>query len=320
MQIFRQDASGEATPLRRKLLGDTLFEYLRSRADATEASVMADDLAAGSETLFLGLGALPPKRDAAHRIFLGLTAAPQKMLGRNTLVCLRPLAEELEALAARQPGLAEASAMWCGDVLANFDCCVFVEYSDYRASVGFEPWIPLHMAQGFPVLLGLAPPPKDTPPVCVFVHSSEDEVVEDAQTACAALEVYGDVIMVTSQTAPPEQVLEPGGIHLHFGYSRFRTKAVLTPYDSLANGNYCIVFSASEKLSDNLLKHIGLRSYAEVLSDPDDLVSRVRKIKERVSSFNSAGLRFNPEIARFNAMNHQIFESAFADVARELGL
>lgn len=316
MNIFRRLGSELSLNLRARLLEKTCLEQFGPRSENAGSFDLAETSDPGALDLLLGLGGLATARNAKSTAFCGLIAAPEQMLGKNVLICLAPLAEELNMLLARHPALGDASGGWCRGVLQAFERCIFLNPSDLRASIGFSPWCDLRLAPHFPIRLDMPVAPSATPPVYVFAHTQE--AARQATGLCETLAPHTRVSVVSHDIGPPQDTIQPGGVHIHYGYDHRYPVAVLSPFDSIINGNYCHIIDPPDPLDDGLYRALSVRSYAETHTTTDSLVRAVVATIVRIQNISRAGLRFNPEIARYDTMNHQLFDECFAQFDQEL--
>lgn len=267
----------------------------------------------------MGLNAFETAKKPEQGVFVGISAAPEAMLGDNTLICCNSLPAELAALQTRFPELEKAPLNWCRDVLKSYRRCVFLDPADFAESIGFSPWIEMSLVSQFLVRLE-DQEVGDTPPaVQIFQHGPQAE--DDVATLVEDLEGLCPVTVFTQDSpAAAEGRFSAADIHIHCGYTSRGRAAVLTPFDSLANGAYCIVLGEAGDLDQELQQALRPRSYAEVLETPEDVMDMVDAVLDRIEGVRQSGMRFNPEIKRYDTMNHQFFEASFKRLNMQIDL
>lgn len=304
---------------RAALLRQTLKDHFGPRAENSTTLEIADDADAARLELFLGLSGLHTGHGPDVSLFFGLTCAPEQMLGRNFLVCLRPLAEELADFERRFPQLTRESPQWCRDILRNFERCIFVNEADFRASVGFSPWVEMALAANVPVRL---PRPRlshddHALDVAIFVH--------DAGARDQAAELHRALAAVSQphliQLDDPAELLSRhanSALHIHCGYAEAQDTPLINPFDSIVSGVYCMVYGQPGGLSSVLRQLFELRSYTQCYNSIDDLTRATQKTHERLLGLRESGVRFNPEIKRFETANQQFFEACIHRLEEQL--
>lgn len=316
---YYSKAPDEQAPLRIRLTEQALRAHFDTVSSAAGVEILDESHDPEAMDLMLALSALEPGNVTDTAVFIGLTCAPEKMLGRNVLVCARPLGEELESLAERYPSLADRASGWMRDVLANYQRCVFVSRSDLAASTAFAPWIELDLVSQFPLTLPAGPTLVSPMPVQIFLH--DPDMAGAAEAMRAALAPKTEVTIVSSDTPTPAlQDFDTGAIHVHCGYSKARQAVAIAPEDSVANGLYCLMVGDWRPLGGALVNAIKERSYAEFLDDPTAAVRAIEAILDRIEGLARSGLRLNPEIRRFAIMNHQLVEQAAADLDKKVAV
>ena len=318
MRVHFHAGHAALSPRAALLLG-TLKDHFGPRADNTDTIDIEDDIGAARLDLCLGLSGLTPGYAPDTALFFGLCCAPEHMMGRNFLVCLRPLAEELADFEVRFPQLAEGSANWCRDILRNFERCIFVNEADLRASVGFSPWIELALAANLPVRLPRPRLSRDDHAldIAIFVH--DPACHEEAEAVRASLPGAARPHLVTvDDTAETVQQHASSAVHIHCGYSEAHSTPLITPFDSVISGIYCLTHGAATDLSSVLRQLFELRSYTQAYITPDDIGRACANTHEKLLGLRDAGVRFNPEIKRFETANQQFFETCIHRLEEQL--
>lgn len=294
------------------LLERCLRTHFVPRASNPDATDLQDATEGEPLAGLMGLNAFEPARKPGRGVFVGIAAAPEAMLGENTLVCCNSLPAELAALRTRFPELADAPLSWCRDVLKSFRRCVFLDPADFAESVGFSPWIEMRLVSQFLIRLDEAEEARGAeaaPSVQIFRHGPQAE--EDVAALVEELEGLCPVEVFTHDGPAPEGRFSAADIHIHCGYTSRGRAAVLTPFDSLANGAYCILLGRAGEMGQDLQQALRPRSYAGVTETPEDALDMVESILDRIEGVRLSGMRFNPEIRRYDTMNHQFFEASF---------
>lgn len=313
------NAKQAALPPRSLLLLQSFKDHFGPRSDNSEACVLKDDTAVSRLEVFLGLSGLNTGTTSDTAVFFGLCCAPKQMLGRNFLICLRPLAEELADFEARFAQVAEARPQWCSDILSNFERCIFVNEADLRASVGFSPWVELGLAANVPVRL---PRPRLSLEgggldVAIFLHDPDQ--MQAAQAVHDALPR-----MVRAHLVQPDDSTQfvhrhaASTVHIHCGYDGVQDTPLITPFDSVVSGIYTIMQGEPGGLSKELHQLFDLRSYARCISAPEDIAKSCRQTYEKLLGLQESGVRFNPEIKRFETTNQQFFETCIQHLEEQL--
>ncbi|MEX0311046.1 MAG: hypothetical protein AB3N17_12480 [Tateyamaria sp.] len=318
MKVYFQ-ADDAALPARAGLLLQTLKAHFGPRAENGEALEIVEETGAARLDLLLGLSGLAPSHTSDTTLFFGLGCAPGQMLGENYLVCLRPLTDELLDFEARFPDLAESGPHWCIDVLRNFRRCIFVNESDLRASVGFSPWISLGLAGNVPVSLPRRrlSEESDTLQVAIFVHDLD--CLEDGRQIMDTLpDTVRAHLVVPSDPVETVRAHASSAIHVHCGYTEAQATPLISPFDSVVNGNYCKVLGLPSDLNAVLRQLFELRSYTQTYATPVETAKACWQTHEKLRGLREAGLRFNPEIKRFETANQQFFETSIQRLEEQL--
>lgn len=318
MRVYFNVTQAALTP-RSLLLLQNLKEQFGPRSDNSDAYELKDDTGASRLELCLGISGLNTGYTPDTALFFGLCCAPKQMLGRNFLICLRPLADELAEFEARFPQLARAKPHWCSDIQGNFERCVFINETDLRASVGFSAWIELGLAAHVPVRLSRPRLLQDSTvlDVAIFVHDPEQ--LETAQEVQDALpEMVSAHLVLSDDSAEIVHRHAVSTVHIHCGYDRMKDTPLITPLDNAVSGIYTIMHGDRTKQSAVLSQLFDLRSYAQCLSWPDEIAKCCWQIHEKLLGLHEFGVRLDPEIKCFETVNQQFFETCIQRIEEQL--
>ncbi|WP_394692844.1 hypothetical protein [Hyphobacterium sp.] len=320
MNIFFLKTAIPPVSLRETLLRQSLETYLHSQAHA-QISEVSDGDAAVAE--LEALGAFPAGRHANLALFVGLPNTPEKMLGRNILICTRSLPDELQEFEARNLGSGGASDFWVRNVLSNFDCVILLDHLHFRQSLGLAPFVPMRMANRLPVLLdptGMS----DTPEVAIFDHGAGLDPKRHSNLR-EGLSQLARATVISPETPVKNgmDILARADLHIHVGFSYFAPIAAITPLDSMSNAIYTIALQETEganstKVDSLQEREFQSRSYTEIVYTISDALTRSQKMLERIILMQKKNmvLNRNPEIYRFRQMNKTFIDGRFADLKK----
>lgn len=320
--LFRAGGCSNAT-LRMRLLEKSLRSYLKKNAQRLSATISdIDEDDRGISTLE-ALSALPSAKNAELSVFVGLGNAPESMLGRNLLVCTRPLTEELEDFAARHAGNMDGSPNWARNLLANFDSVILLSRHDFRRSSGFARWVPVILSGRFPVILER--PARRCALRAVILQHDPKTGAKAAADLVAALSPLCDLRLVPAPDGEPgaEQDILDADIHVHVGYRDIGKPTAITPFDSLAAGYYTsILLSSSQSRVDlgHALEHeAALRTYVDIADTVEMAVASCSNMIRRLGAMQSQGFHVNPELGRFARLNENYLSACQKRFEEQLG-
>lgn len=178
MLIHLPTLDSQSLTLRGRLLDRALRAHLLRRGDRLLPPVprrTGPQAVADTATL----AALPPRPHAPQVASLGLGLPEALRHGPATLLLTQPLCAELETFVG--PGAWEAAGT-LPLVLQAYARAIVTDRADVAGSVGFAPWLPLALADGFPVD---APQPSTTPDrrACILIL---DHGAPPARPRCCA--------------------------------------------------------------------------------------------------------------------------------------
>lgn len=321
MKVYFPSVADSGLSARALLLQDTLEAYFGPRADNADAPVVVEETNQGALDLLVGMRSLSQGYTRHQSLFVGLHCAPRQMTGRNTLICLRPLRDELAIFAERHPDVTALGSGWCRDLLRNFARCIFVDHTHLRASVGFAPWVNMALAPHVPVRLPVSSLSTSTGSkieVAMFVHDAQpSERVEELTEKLARV---AKVKTVMAKTMPADGLKSFANvpIHVHCGYDERQPTPLLTPFDSTVSGIYTIVHDKPENIRGTLRQLLEQRSYATCINNIEEAKRLTQRIADMLSSLKEAGMRFNPEIKRFESLNHKFFENRIQRIEEQV--
>ncbi|WP_143152768.1 hypothetical protein [Marivita hallyeonensis] len=249
----------------------------------------------------LTLAALPPRPHAPPTASLGLGLPGALQHGPVTLLLTQSLSAELETFGGPD---AWSAAGTLPLVLQGYTRAILTDRADVAASVGFAPWIPLALADRFPVEVPVPTVAPDTPPrLLIFDHGAP---AGQAEVLRRSLHTRDLPLRVVTQDNDPTAT-SPGlvaDLHLHLGYGPGRAVAGLSPVDSLLSGAYTLILPAAGLGAGKTLRTLCTgRSYGDLAPNLSELEARAAAMLDRLQAIRSAGERQNPEIARFAAAN-----------------
>lgn len=309
MKVFfgpRPDGGGS---LRDALLRESLLTYVTRMAPSTYPEV--EDI--GDEETGLGpisaVGLLPPARGAKKSLFVGLANAPARMLERNLLVLTRALDAELRDF-GRRNGLADPRGdLRTKEALRAFDAAILIERTAAAGAVGFAPWLPLRLADRFPVMLGRVGA-LDKPARTLLIDHGHGRASLRAELDATA-RTAGPLSVIAAADGPTAANAEAltADVHIHFGFSNHAAPVALTPLDSMMNGAYTLIVprepQGPHSAGQAIQREAESRSYVAIA----DTAAAARRVLEaflgRVGAVHRQKLSFNPEIRRFEQINER---------------
>lgn len=249
--------------------------------------------------LFCDLPAFAP--GPGSTVFVGLSNLPQEMMGRNSLVCTRPLAAELEDFARRNALDRADAAHWTPALLRNFDAAIFTDIATFNASKGFAPWLRLLVAPNFPVQIQRAAETSDEVRIAVILHGKTpaDEALEDR------LGEFGKVETLSADTDAQAggRTLSDAAVHIHVGYTYPGSVAGMSPFDSAMSRKYCVIMSQEPdprvQFGAYLTKVLRARSYCAIAQSPASAAAACETMIDRMDVMARNDFRINPELAAY---------------------
>lgn len=300
MHIHTSTPGTHSLRLRGRLLAQSLRSHLQRRGHMLAPSVpRATGAQAVQDTLTLA--ALPPRPHAPQTVSLGLGLPQALEHGPATLLLTQPLSVELETFGGPN---AWSAAGTLPLVLQGYTRAILTERADVAASVGFAPWIPLALADRFPVTATLPNGASDDPPrILILDHGAPQGQAEVLRRALMTNDLPIRII------SPDSDFAEIGAgliadLHLHLGFGPDRAITAFSPFDSLLSGAYTLVLPADGVGAGQTLRGLCAgRSYVDLAPSLSELESRARTMLARLHAIRHSGDRQNPETARFAAVN-----------------
>lgn len=300
MLIFTSTVGSQAQSLRGRLLSQSLRRHLHRRGNTL---VPACPRQTGAQAVqdTLTLAALPPRPHARQTVSLGLGLPQALEHGPATLLLTQSLCAELETFGG--PG-AWTAAGTLPLVLQGYSRAILLERADVAASVGFAPWIPLALADRFPVQATLPNGAPGTPPrILILDHGAPPGQGDVLRRALAGSG------LPTRLISPDHDHGEIGAgliadLHLHLGFGQGGAVTAFSPFDSLLSGAYTLILPARGMGAGKALR--GLcegRSYVDLAPSLSELEARARTMLARLHAIRQSGDMQNPEIARFAGAN-----------------
>jgi hypothetical protein len=296
MLIHLPTQDSQSLSLRGRLLDRALRAHLHRRGDTLLPPVPRQTgprAVADTATL----SALPPRPHAPPVVSLGLGLPEALRQGPATLLLTQALCAELETFGGPEAWEAAGTLPL---VLHGYARVLVTDRADVAGSVGFAPWLPLALADGFPVD---APRPAPDTRILILDHGAPTGQAEVLYRALRTLDLPLSRIRHDSDPSTPDDVLT-ADLHLHLGYGADRPVAGLSPTDSLLSGAYTLVLPAPGHGAGKTLRALcAARSYGDLAPSLSELETRARALLDRLAAIRAAGSSQNPELARFGAAN-----------------
>lgn len=325
MQIHFSSLADRPQTARSLLLRQSLRDWCGSRRQARFTGT--DDLPDGATpvAVLAGLSAFAPARHARTALFVGLANAPEAHLGRNILVCARPLRAEIEDFGLRLAAGGETGLpdLWWRSLLRNFHCAILLDRSDFAASAGFAPWIPLVLADRFPVVLPRRTDTAGADHVLILNHDPAADA-QQMRRSYGALAETARLSVLSPETPAPADLAEmlAAPVHIHHGYSNHQRATGLSPFDSLANGIYTVVLPPEEAtlgaVGHELQQEAATRGYALLTADRTAALAFARRALDRLAMLARGNMHINPEIQRLERLNAEYLAAMFGQFARQV--
>lgn len=309
MRIHTPDPGTHGPSLRGRLLSQALRAHLHRRGHALVPPVPRQT-GHGAVQDTLTRAALPPRPHASGSAALGLGLPEALRHGPATLLLIQSLSAELETFG--DPGTWQAAGT-LPLVLQGYDRAILIDRADVAGSVGFAPWIPLALADRFPVPAPLPPAQADAPPrLLILDHGAP---AGQAEVLRRALHARGLPLRIITHDS--DHVTMGAGLvadlHLHLGFGPDRAVAGLSPFDSLISGAYTLVLPAPGQRPGPVLRRFcAARSYADLAPGLSELETRAATMLDRITAIRRTGDGQNPERARFAALNAAARSEALA--------
>lgn len=298
MLIHLPTQDSQSLTLRGRLLDRALRAHLLRRGDRLLPPVPRRTGPQGvADTATLA--ALPPRPHAPDVASLGL-GLPDALRDRPaTLLLTQPLSAELETFGG--PNAWEAAGT-LPLVLQGYARAIVTDRAAVAGSVGFTPWLPLALADGFPVDV---PHPTPDTRILILDHGAP---AGQAEVLHRALQPLGLPLSRLSHDSDPTGTAPGADLHLHLGFGPDRPVAALSPADSLLCGAYTLVLPAPGHGAGKALRALcAARSYGDLAPSLSELETRARTLLDRITAIRAAGSSQttgqNPELARFAAAN-----------------
>ncbi|MCK0151970.1 hypothetical protein MWU54_18140, partial [Marivita sp. S6314] len=294
--------------LRGRLMAQALRSHLHRRGHVLAPSVPR---ATGARAVqdALTLAALPPRPHAPHTVSLGLGLPQALAQGPATLLLTQALSAELETFGGPN---AWSAAGTLPLVLQGYSRAILMDRADVAASVGFAPWIPLALADRFPVTAPLPGGTPETPPrILILDHNAPTGQAEVLRGALHDLDAAIRIAAPDSDHAGMGAGLT-ADLHLHLGFGEDCAITAFSPFDSLLSGAYTLVLPADGHGAGQTLRSLCAgRSYVDLAPNLSELEARARTMTGRLHAIRHSGDRQNPETARFAAANAAVRAADF---------
>jgi len=308
MLIHTPTPGTHSQSLRGRLLAQSLRSHLQRRGHTLVPSVPRQTgTQAVQDTLILA--ALPPRPHAPPTLSLGLGLNRALQNGPATLLLTQSLSIELETFGGAD---AWSAAGTLPLVLQGYTRAILTDRADVAASVGFAPWIPLALADRFPVTATLPTGAADSPPrILILDHGAPPGQAEVLRRALVTSDLPVRLVSPDSDHAEIGAGLI-ADLHLHLGFGPDRAITVFSPFDSLLSGAYTLVLPADGAGAGQTLRGLcSGRSYVDLAPTLSDLETRARTMLDRLTAIRRSGDRQNPETTRFAAANAAVRAADF---------
>jgi len=301
MRVHTPTPGTQAQSLRGRLLAQALRSHLQRRGH-TLAPAVPRCTGAQAVQDTLTLAALPPRPHARDTVSLGLGLPQALEQGPATLLLTQSLFAELETFGGPN---AWSAAGTLPLVLHGYSRAILTDRADVAASVGFAPWIPLALADRFPVQATLPGRAQDAPArILILDHGAPAGQAEVLRRAFPDRPVR--IARPDSDHADMGAGLT-ADLHLHLGFGEGRAITALSPFDSLLSGAYTLVLPAEGMGAGQTLRGLcSGRSYVDLAPNLSELETRARTMLGRLHAIRQSGDRQNPETARFAALNASV--------------
>lgn len=300
MLIHLPTPDSQSLSLRGRLLDGALRAHLHRRGDRlllptprqTGAQAVADTTTRA---------AMPPHPHAPDVASLGLGLPEALRDGPATLLLTHPLSAELETFGGPETW---AVAGTLPLVLHGYSRAIVTDRAAVAGSVGFAPWIPIALAEGFPVD---APRATSDTRILILDHGAPSGQAEVLHRALQARDLPVSRIPHDSASDTDTTVLT-ADLHLHLGFGPDRPVAGLSPTDSLLSGAYTLVLPAPGHGAGKALRALcAARSYGDLAPSLSELETRACAMLDRIAAIHASDTGQNsgqnPELARFAAIN-----------------
>ena len=314
MLVHTPTPGTQGQSLRGRLLAQALRSHLQRRGHRLAPSVPRETGPNAVQDA-LTLAALPPRPHAPHTVSLGLGLPQALAQGPATLLLTQSLFAELETFGGSG---AWSAAGTLPLILQGYSRAILTERADMAASVGFAPWIPLALADRFPLQATLPNGAPDAPPrILILDHNAPPGQADVLHRAFNGTP--------TRIARPDSDHADMGAgliadLHLHLGFGEGRAITALSPVDSLLSGAYTLVLPAEGAAAGQTLRGLCAgRSYVDLAPNLSELERRARTMLDRLHAIRRSGDRQNPETARFAALNAAVRAADFRRFDAVLG-
>lgn len=300
MLIHTPDPGSQSLSLRGRLLAQALRAHLQRRGHRLVPPVPRRTGARAVQDT-VALAALPPRPHAPACAALGLGLTEALRHGPATLLLTQSLSAELESFGGPEAWTAAGTLPL---VLQGYARAILTDRADVAGSVGFAPWIPLALADRFPVDVPL-PAPGTTEPARILLldHGAPAGQAEVLRRALSDLDLPLRRVTHDSDHATMGAGLV-ADLHLHLGYGPDRPLAGISPFDSLLAGAYTLVLPAPGHGAGQALRALCAgRSYGDLAPDLSGIEARARTMLTRLAAIRAGGEGQNPERSRFAGPN-----------------
>lgn len=306
MLVHTPTPGTQSQNLRGRLLAQALRSHLQRRGH-TLAPAVPRETGAQAVQNSLTLAALPSRPHAPQTLSLGLGLPQALAQGPATLLLTQSLYAELETFGGAN---AYTAAGTLPLLLQGYTRAILMDRADVAASVGFAPWLPLALADRFPVTATRPKPADDSPPrVLILDHGAPTGQAEVLRRAFRDIPVR--IVRADSDHADMGAGLI-ADLHLHLGFGPDRAITAFSPFESLLSGAYTLVLPADGHGAGKTLRGLCAgRSYVDLAPTLSALRTKAHTMLGRLQAIRQSGDRQNPETARFAAANAAVRAADF---------
>lgn len=301
--------------LRARLLDRALRAHLHRRGDVLLPATPCQTGPEAVTTTAL-YAAMPPRPHAPKQAALGLGLPQALHDGPATLLLTQPLCTALETFGGPDPRV-WATAGTVPLVLQGYARAIVLDRADLAGTAGFAPWLPLALADGFPVdaprpALGSGAQTR----ILILDHGAP---AGQAEVLHRALRLRNLPITCLTQDSPAdmEETALSAALHLHLGFGPARPVTAFSPTDSLLSGAYTLVLPAQGYGAGKALRTLcTARSYGDLAPTLSELEARAHVMLDRLETIRQSHQSAkdpraqpgqnrapNPELARFGTLN-----------------
>jgi len=319
MRIISPEASRKNSPLRQKLLEDSVNRCFNKRSGISSVDSIKVRESGSSVIEMESLSGFPASKRAEAVVFNGLINAPQEITGNNFLICSQSLPDELREFSRRNIKTEDTNKNWIKNILSNFKKVIVLGEAEFADSASFMPWVPVEAIREFPIFLQGANKYNTKISVLLIHHRGpHDESLSERLRS--ELEMSCDIIEISKiniYDIELEAVLN-ADIHIHVGYSVLEQTRTLSPLDSIVNNAYTIVLvdisNKDIQVSPKVRQAANMRTSVSIVDTAKDLIDCSNKALRRLTEIKKNNLSVNPELAKFASENEKYILDCYQEL------